>query len=107
MTEGCEFRDLYSDFAALGVEIVGVSFDAPAQNKVFALNNNFQYELWSDIERSLALNYGAAEFMEQAFANRHTVVLDEYGRWMLTYENVMNTIQHPNDVLSDLQLIFD
>ena len=106
MTEGCEFRDLYEEYAALNVEIIGVSFDAPAQNKLFSFNNSFQYALWSDLERELAVHYGAASSSEQAFAARHTVVLDEYGRWMLTYPNVSNTTQHPNDVLADLKLIF-
>jgi peroxiredoxin Q/BCP len=107
MTEGCEFRDLYEEFSALGVEIIGVSFDSVAENKLFSVNNNFQYELWSDLERSLGMFYGAAISSEQAFANRHTVVLDEYGRWMLTYKDVLNTIQHPNDVLSDLKAILN
>ena len=107
MTEGCEFRDRYEEFAALGVEVVGVSFDSPAENKAFALNNSFQYELWSDLDAELAVHYGAASSSEQAFASRHTVVLDEYGRWMLTYSNVSNTVQHPNDVLADMAAILE
>ncbi len=106
MTEGCEFRDLYDQYDALGVSIVGVSFDSPAENKLFSFNNSFQYELWTDAERELALHYGAASFAQQPFATRHTVVLDDYGRWILTYAGVGNTVQHPNDVLADLTAIF-
>ena len=100
MTEGCEFRDLYPQFQALNVEIVGVSFDHPTENKAFANVNNFQYDLLSDQEHVMTKYYGA--YSNPIFANRETVILDPTGRWVLTYPTVGNTKQHPNDVLADL-----
>ncbi|MBW2258134.1 MAG: redoxin domain-containing protein, partial [Deltaproteobacteria bacterium] len=34
--EGCGYRDLQEQFDALGVRIVGVSFDAPEKNAAWA-----------------------------------------------------------------------
>jgi len=88
----------------LGVEVVGVSFDAPATNAVFKLNEQFQFPLWSDTERALAINYGAASSKSAFIANRVTVVLDDKGRWILNYPTV-NPSTHPAEVLSDLKAI--
>ena len=105
MTEGCEFRDLHDQFQALGVRIIGTSFDQPAENKAFATVNNFPYRLFSDQQRELALHFGAASSASAFFADRDTVVIDPEGRWILRYDNVNNTKQHPNDVLADMTLI--
>ena len=102
MTEGCEFRDLHDQFEALGVTIYGCSFDLPAENAAFTLANQFQYRLFSDPERAMALHYEAASSPSQWFADRTTVVLDPYGRWVLQYPSVGNTKAHPNEVLADM-----
>lgn len=93
---------MYEEFQALGVEIVGVSFDDPADNLAFHEANEFPYPLWSDLDRELALYYGAATDASQAYASRITVVLDEEGCLLTTYEKV-NPMSHPGDVLDDLQ----
>ncbi|MFT5430002.1 MAG: peroxiredoxin Q/BCP [Myxococcota bacterium] len=105
MTEGCEYRDLFEQFQALGVDIIGTSFDKPAENKSFSFVNNFQYPLFSDADRELALHFGAASSANQFWADRITVVLDPDGRWILRYEDVFNTKEHPNEVLADMQKI--
>ena len=70
-------------------------------NADFAATNNFQYELWSDTDRTLALHLGAATSDTQAFASRKTYVLDEEGRLCLHYESVGVT-DHPQEVLDDV-----
>ena len=105
MTEGCEFRDLHDQFEALGVVIYGASFDKEAENKAFWTVNTFQYDLFSDHDRELALHYGAAKTKGQVFADRITVVLDPSGDQRLFYNVGFNVKQHPNDVLADLTKI--
>ena len=105
MTEGCEYRDLHDQFEALGVRIVGASFDQPAENKAFATVNNFQYTLLSDQQRELAIHFGAAADASALFAERDTVVLDPQGRWVLHYDDIGDFKQHPHDVLKDMTLI--
>lgn len=92
---------MYEDFQALGAEIVGVSFDDPADNLAFHDANEFPYPLWSDLGRELALCYGAAADASQAYASRITVVLDDEGCLLKTYEKV-NPMAHPQEVLDDL-----
>jgi len=88
----------------LGVQIIGVSFDKPAENKLFQTNNNYEYELWSDLEREVALYYGAASSTSAFFADRITVVVAPDGEWVLTYPSVKPG-QHPQDVLNDMTAI--
>ncbi len=88
----------------MGVHIVGVSFDAPAKNKVFKTNEKFQYPLWSDVKRELALAYGAALTPDFPIAMRITVVLDPAGQWVLNYPSV-SVSGHPAKVLADMKAI--
>ena len=104
--EGCGYRDLYSEFQALGVEVVGVSFDSPETNASFAAGEGFPYELWTDTSRDLALTYGAASSSSQSSASRVTVVLDESGQLLLTYDVGFEFGAHPAQVLEDCKALF-
>src|SRR5436305_8210082 len=53
MTPGCTaegdaLRDQFAGFQARGVEILGVSFDAPADNATFVQQQAFPFRLLSD-----------------------------------------------------------
>ena len=85
---------------------MGVSFDKPAKNAVFKLNEKFQFPLWSDNDRELAIHYGAAASKAAFFASRVTVVLDDKGRWILNYPKV-SPAKHPQEVLDDLKAILE
>ncbi len=85
--------------------IVGTSFDAPEANATFKENNGFQFELWSDADRTLALYYGAASSEAQAMASRVTMVLDEEGGLVLEYGSV-NPATHSQQVLKDCLALF-
>ena len=103
--EGCGYRDRWSEFEALGVRIVGVSFDTPEDNHDWALAEGFQFELWSDPDRTLALHYGAASSPVQWFADRVTKVIDCDGTLVLEYPTVA-VAAHPQEVLEDCQALF-
>lgn len=85
---------------------MGVSFDAPPQNKLFSENNEFQYPLWTDQQKELALHYGAANSPTAFIAARVTVVLDATGHAVLSYEPTGDLSEHPAKVLEDCQKIF-
>lgn len=86
--------------------MIGVSFDAPATNAIFKANEEFQFPLWSDTEKTLALTYGAAEADWQPIASRVTVILDETGDWVLFYPAgvvaAKSLYLHAQTVLDDL-----
>lgn len=84
---------------------MGVSFDSPAENQAWAVDEGFTFDLWSDTGRELALYYGAATTPTQAYAARVTVILDEDGELLLEYPTV-SVGTHPAEVLHDCELLF-
>lgn len=86
--------------------IVGVSFDTPQDNQDFIDHEGFEYELWSDQARELALHYGAATSANQGFANRVTVLLAGDGTLLLEYPVGADVAVHPELVLEDCQALW-
>src|SRR4051794_19803059 len=58
--EACHFRDLAAEFAAAGVQRVGISRDNVANQKEFADEHSFDYPLLSDEDGSVAGLFGVA-----------------------------------------------
>jgi peroxiredoxin Q/BCP len=56
--ESCHFRDLKSEFAEAGAQVVGISADAVAKQGQFANKHGFGYPLLSDEDRSVAEAFG-------------------------------------------------
>ncbi len=87
------------------MKIVGVSFDTPTENEDWAIQEGFLFDLWSDLDRDLALYYGAATSPNQNSASRLTKVLDADGNLVLEYSvSVVGT--HPAQVLHDCEFLF-
>lgn len=82
-----------------------MSFDSPAENQAWAVDEGFTFDLWSDAGRELALFYGAATTPTQGAAARITVILDENGELLLEYPFVA-VGTHPQEVLHDCELLF-
>ena len=86
--------------------VVGVSFDSPKANAKFKAAEKFEFDLWSDVGRELALAYGAANSVDEGFADRTTVILDDEGQLVLVYpsSDVNFTLtKHAGYVLADLK----
>ena len=56
--EACHFRDLGAEFAAAGVQRVGISRDAVDKQKKFADKHDFDYPLLSDNDGAVARIFG-------------------------------------------------
>lgn len=85
--------------------IVGASFDSPEENQAWAEDEAFEYELWSDLGRELAVYYGAADDETATTPRRLTKLLDGSGTLVLEYESV-SVSTHPSDVLADCEMLF-
>ena len=85
--------------------IVGVSFNKPDKNAGWATTEGFQFPLWSDEDKALALHYGAANSKLSMVPSRITVVLDAQGTVVLRYDDV-SVGTHPGDVLDDCKALF-
>ena len=56
-TELCTFRDVWSDVASTGANIVAISNDGPFANKAFAEKQNFGFPLLSDYTSKTIRDY--------------------------------------------------
>lgn len=56
--EACHFRDLAAEFAAAGVQRVGISRDAVGRQREFADRHDFDYPLLSDVDGTVADLFG-------------------------------------------------
>jgi peroxiredoxin Q/BCP len=56
--EACHFRDLGAEFAAAGVQRVGISRDSVERQKQFADKHSFDYPLLSDADGTVARIFG-------------------------------------------------
>ena len=65
----------------------------------------FQFELWSDVDKDLALYYGAASTPTQGSASRVTRLLGPDGYVVLEYA-VSSVGTHPSQVLADCELLW-
>jgi peroxiredoxin Q/BCP len=56
--EACHFRDLAKEFADIGAQRVGISFDDTAKQKRFADEHSFDYPLLADTQGTVADIFG-------------------------------------------------
>lgn len=89
----------------MGVEIVGVGFAELDSIAEWRENEGYQYEMWIDSNKTLALYYGAADSADQSSPDRVTKILDSEGNLVLEY-NDASFNSNPQDVLEDCKLIF-
>ena len=57
--EACDFRDHYSDLAAKGFEVIGVSADSVKRQLNFATKQELNYNLIADEEKSIITAFEA------------------------------------------------
>lgn len=105
MTPGCtaEGNGLRDQFPALReakVEVLGVSFDDPADNAKFVAAQGFPFRLLSD-DGTLAVQVGAADSRDQLTARRISYLVGPDGKVVKSYASV-NPATHAQDVLADV-----
>jgi peroxiredoxin Q/BCP len=99
--EGCALRDNYAGFEKAGVQILGVSFDAPATNAKFVKKDRFPFRLLSDTNKTLAVAVGAADSPHRLWARRISYLVGPDGKVLEAYPDV-NPGTHASQVLADL-----
>lgn len=89
--------------------IIGISFDSPADNKVFAEDNGFPFRLLSDRDGTIGRAYGVTRDPGDRYAGypyRATFVIDPEGVVRLSYAVAPTQIAgHPERVLGDLRAL--
>ena len=87
------------------MQILGVSFDPPEKNRVFAEKHGFPFPLLSDVDRTVREAYETKRSPEERSphqAKRRTYLIDPDGRIVKSYR-VSDIAGHPDEVLRDLE----
>jgi thioredoxin-dependent peroxiredoxin len=74
--ESCHFRDMKSEFEALGAVRVGISGDTVEKQKKFSDKHSFDFPLLSDSDAKVATMFGAHRSFGLATTKRMTFVID-------------------------------
>jgi peroxiredoxin Q/BCP len=70
-------------------------------NAAFANKNQFKFPLLSDLDRTVALAYGACKDPKATWPKRVSFLIDEQGQIARTYERV-DPRDHPASVLAEI-----
>ncbi|HEX3132827.1 MAG TPA: peroxiredoxin, partial [Planctomycetota bacterium] len=76
----CEYRDRWADFAAAGVQVVGINPASHERHQKFSGHHHFQFPLLSDPDSACCKAYGAKAWYG---TRRQVVLIDQRGqeRW--------------------------
>ena len=101
--EACSFRDAFSRFKKLGIEILGVSPDSEASHKKFTAKYKLPFTLLADPDHAIADaygTYGEKKFMGRTYmgVKRTTFLIDEKGKIKKIFEKVKPE-EHAHEVL--------
>jgi thioredoxin-dependent peroxiredoxin len=102
--ESCHFRDLATEFAAVGGQRVGISADSVEKQHTFSTANSFDYPLLSDPDGAVAKQFGAKRSWLPALpVKRRTFVIDTDRTVLEVIGSEMKFDLHADDALKVLR----
>lgn len=103
--EACHFRDLASEFAAVGANRVGISADAVQKQAKFADTQKFDYPLLSDTEGTVAAQFGVKRGLLGKLmpVKRTTFVIDTDRTVLNVISSEFNMATHADKALETLR----
>ncbi|MGB3410794.1 MAG: peroxiredoxin [Microthrixaceae bacterium] len=99
--ESCHFRDLASEFAAVGAQRVGISADGVDRQAEFAAKHDFDYPLLSDRDRKVAAAFGVKR-PGPLMSRRATFVIGADGTVLASFASEINMDMHADKALEVL-----
>ncbi|MDA8048080.1 MAG: peroxiredoxin [Actinomycetota bacterium] len=104
--ESCHFRDLASEFAAVGAQPVGISRDAVAKQKQFDDKHSLGFPLLSDSDRQVAEAFGVkGGMLGLSPVKRSTFVIDRDGRVRSVINSEVSMNTHADQALQVLKAL--
>jgi peroxiredoxin Q/BCP len=100
--ESCHFRDLASEFSALGAQPIGISADPIERQQRFTAKHGLGFTLLSDVDRSVARQFGAKR-PGPLFSRRETFVIDTDRKVISVIHSEFATDRHADDALAVLR----
>jgi peroxiredoxin Q/BCP len=103
--EACHFRDLASEFAAVGANRVGISTDAVDKQAKFAEMQKFDYPLLSDADGTVATQFGVKRGLLGKLmpVKRTTFVIDTDRRVLDVIASELSMDSHADKALEVLR----
>ena len=101
--ESCHFRDLKSEFDAVGAQRVGISADTVEKQRQFSEKHAFDYPLLSDPDRVVARQFGVNRGTGRLPNKRSTFVIDTDGTLLEVISSELNMHKHADRALKILR----
>ncbi|EXG80388.1 peroxiredoxin [Cryptosporangium arvum] len=101
--ESCHFRDLAKEFAAVGAQRIGISNDRVEVQSEFAGRHNLDYPLLSDLDGTVAAEYGVKRRLGPLAVKRHTFVIDVDRRVLAVVRSELRMSVHADKALEVLR----
>lgn len=98
VAEACGYRDLWGEFAALGVAVVGVSRDDEASHAAFAARRRLPFPLVADRDGALHKAFGALLF--GTLPRRISFLVAADGRVAAVFASGLRPAEHPARMLA-------
>jgi peroxiredoxin Q/BCP len=105
--EACHFRDLATEFAAVGAQRVGISTDSVDKQAQFADKQKFDYPLLSDADGTVATSFGVKRGLLGKLmpVKRTTFVIDPSGRILDVIASEVSMDTHADKALDVLRAL--
>jgi peroxiredoxin Q/BCP len=97
-TEACAFRDIWTEYEAAGVMVIGVSTDDDASHRAFAEKHELTFPLIADTDEAWAKAFGVK--VSGGYAERVSFLIDGAGKVAKVYPGVDPGV-HAREVLDD------
>ena len=99
--EACTFRDAFSEFRDLEVDVFGISRDTIASHLKFKAAHNLPFELLSDMDGKICKAYDALVPII-ALPKRVTYLLDENHSVAAVYQDMFGAKKHIEKMLKEM-----
>jgi thioredoxin-dependent peroxiredoxin len=101
--ESCHFRDLKSEFEAVGASRIGISADPVEKQLEFAEKHDFDYPLLSDVDRAVAESFGVKRRSNLLKVKRSTFVIDTDSSLLAELHSEISMSSHADKALDILR----
>src|SRR5205807_2431861 len=98
--EACSFRDNYTKYQKMGIQVFGVSVDDVDSHGAFAKKFHLPFPLLADTEKKISTAYGA--FSNNKYSDRYTFLIKPDQTIGHVFKKV-NVEAHADEVLSQIE----
>jgi len=103
--ESCHFRDLASEFTALGGQRLGISMDTVEKQSEFTAKNGLDYPLLADVGGGVAKSFGVKRSLDLLKVKRTTFVIGQDRKVVDVISSEMSMNTHADRSLDALRTL--